>query len=396
MVDLFLLRAIKRGSEIIQTGTIVRIHSGSPDDYYIGKVVGFHENLTDHQTCASIEYLYWHDEVEDWLKKLRKCHRLEMRSYEKNEVFYSTHRDTIEIQTIAEPTTVAVVGVNPGDCSAVPSNHLLARWRIDLSKREFLPIITEMKDTSTKRVLRDTANKTVARSSHRTSLRGQSDRENSTPVALKPTRIPRPCNKFSPRIVLTRTPKASIHTTPVAKARHTTSAKSSNVENWTGVEFVPTPPNGIPFSSYRELAAGMHFSPVTSKRNLDTNDQTPEIKSGGGPESNGSACKRCLNLDTSDILDKICEGDDDEDIVLDSEDDCMMIDGSDEEVITRDVPATAVDGGDEEVITRDVLATTVETRRERDRSENRSTKQKLTKKVEDRSQRSASVCVMFV
>ena len=158
---------------------------------------------------------------------------------------------------------------------------------------------------------------------------------------------------------------------------------------------MPTPPNGIPFSSYRELAAGMHFSPVTSKRNLDTNDRTPEIKSGGGSESDGSACKRRLNLDTSDILDMVCEGDD-EAIMLDSEDDCMMIDGGDEEVITRDVPATAVDGGDKEVITRDVPATTVETRRERDRSVNKSSKQKRTKKVEDRNQRSASVCVLVV
>lgn len=336
--------------------------------------MGFHENLTDHQACASIEYLYWHDELEECLKKLQKHHRLEMPLCKKNEVFYSTHQDTIDVQSIAEPTSVYVVGVNSDDCSRVPSDHLFARWRIDLYKREFLSIINETKVKSTKRILRDSANKTDLQSSHRASRR-EPGRENSTPITLVPKRKPRPRNKFSPRVLLTRTPKASTVTTPgpVAKPRHAVSPKSS-IENWSGVEFVTThPKDNMSFSSYKELAAGMNLSPVTPKQFVDTvsvNNRTPELKAGVEPDGDGSACKRRLNLDSSDVLDMVCGEEEEGGIVIDSEDDCMV-----------------TDGGDEGLITRDILTTTVEARREGVSSEKTSSKERVAKKVADRNQR---------
>lgn len=339
--------------------------------------MGFHENLTDRQTCASIEYLYWHDELEDCLKKLHKRYRLEMPSYEKNQVFYSTHRDTIDLQTIAESISVTVVGVDASESSNVPSDQLLARWRINLNTRKFLPIINEEKESLTKKALCDSANRTgLTLSPHRASLRCQSGRENSTPLTLEPKRKPRPRNKFSPRIELTRTPKASnkvctskdsILATPVAKASHMKSVSgkpSSRAKNWTGVAFKVTHSKEMIFSSFTELAAGKCLSPVTPNKAIGTTlneDRTPEIKSGGGLEKDGSACKRRLDLDTSDILDMVCEDDEDDDcIVGDDEEDCMVTRESDKDDVTRDI------------LTSDVGI-------EKSRSKNKSSKEKKKK-----------------
>ncbi len=314
-------------------------------NYYIVKVLGFHQNLTNQQACATIEYLYWPDELEKYLQRVTKT---KISSFLGNEVFLSNKRDTIELQEIAELTQLHILGEND-DCNEVPPNHLLARKRINMNKKIFEPIQEEYET-----VLSDSINIPKLR------------RGRSRPFSILPYRKPRPRGMFTPPFPLHQTPInpvakmaeadslcefVSMFSPQSSKRTHSSTPKQSPPKQNTLPQSPPkqttiqqSPPKHSPpkqthnikeYSSLLEVVAQQKItismsSSCTPKNTA--NNHTPEIDL-----STRSICNRQLRLDRSDVIDLV--------VISDSEEE-----GCD--VITEDTPT--LDEEMEDVFTNDM------------------------------------------
>ena len=344
---------------MVTSGDVVLTHSAaSMGNYYIVKVLGFHQNLTNQQACATVEYLYWPDELEKYLQREKK--RAKISSFLDNEVFLSNKRDTIELQEIAELTQLHILGEND-DCNEVPPNHLLARKRINMNKKIFEPIQEEYET-----VLSDSINIPKLR------------RGRSRPFSILPYRKPRPRGMFTPPFPLHQTPINPVAKTAEAdslcefvsmfsprssKRTHTSSTPKQSSPKQSPLQQSPpkqntpqqssskqsppkqttlqqSPPkqthNNIKeYSSLLEVVAQQKItismsSSCTPKNTA--NNHTPEIDL-----STRSICNRQLRLDRSDVIDLV--------VISDSEEE-----GCD--VITEDTPT--LDEEMEDVFTKDM------------------------------------------
>lgn len=265
----------------ITQGDIIVFSSVSPSDLLIGKVLCFQDShVGGSHTSAVVECLYWPDEVRQCLRQSDK----EMPEHRENEVFFTTHQDTIDIQRIAELVDVEVVGVASNDIEKIPSNQLLARWRFNLSKKEFVPLVSEEKENESEPAA-------ILRRSSCRAKRGwaehqrQSGMEVPSQAEYKPVHKPHPHNMLSPRISLFRSPKAC--TSTIQQRGH--------VEQFAG----RVPPSGRSLSRRKGLTGERGLSPCSPCQPVES-----EVK------NDVSAHKRRLTFDPSDILSIVCDEDD--------------------------------------------------------------------------------------
>lgn len=317
-------RSICRGGEVVTIGDAVLTHSDtSLSDYYIVRVLGFHN--TDQQASATIEYVYWPDELEKYLKRVKKAANIP--SFVANEVFLSNKRDTIELQEIAELTQIHILG-EKDDCSDVPPYHLLARKRINLNKKIFESLVVDSINTPA-------------------SLRGR-----GRPVSILPDRQPWPRGMFPPPSPLHHTPinsqtkmaeadslceVVSTFSPRSSKRTHTSSTPKQQPLKQSPPKHSPLKQsqNSSQYSSLLELVAQHKITTSMSSSRKPTktsaNNHTPELDS-----STRSTSSRQLRLDCSDVIDQVVISDSEEEDVIQ-----VVISDSEEEgcdVITEATP----------------------------------------------------------
>ena len=290
---------VNHNAGLICTGDAVFIRGGDEHNF-IGKVLGFYQNLTDNQQCAEIEWLYWPDEVREQVRGRGKKPRVGVRIPEtlKKEAFSSKKTGQVEVSTILCKAELLHLSTSAPYPKKLKKEQVVTRWHFDAERKEFSELvinddscteppkaIEKFPPSRARSVLTEGSNRMRQKQSITSLQKAQSsdlESENSEP----------------------RTRKASLllgkHCSPTISLPHSPNMRFYNV----------LPRVVTPIRTTSKLTTSfLEEDPLASL------ERTPEVKaSTAASKSKASACKRRLYGDIDQIHSQLFDNSDTESI----------------------------------------------------------------------------------